>query len=43
LTSFIHSQAWISPAPGINEPTGNNPDMDESYNYAPEVIERFKI
>lgn len=42
LTSFIRSHAWISPAPGINEPTGNDPDMDEKYNYAPHVIEQFK-
>ncbi|KAL2834389.1 hypothetical protein BDW59DRAFT_178795 [Aspergillus cavernicola] len=42
LTSFIRSQAWISPAPGINEPTDDDPDTDEHYNYAPHVIEMFK-
>lgn len=42
VTSFIRSQAWISPAPGINEPTDNDPEMDENYNYAPHIIERFK-
>ncbi|KAK2750270.1 hypothetical protein FQN55_002417 [Onygenales sp. PD_40] len=42
LTSFIRSKAWISPAPGINEPTADDPDRDENHNYAPHVIERFK-
>ncbi|PVH72315.1 FAD/NAD(P)-binding domain-containing protein [Cadophora sp. DSE1049] len=42
LISFIRSQCWVSPAPGINEPTPNDPDMDDKYNYAPSVIKRFK-
>ncbi|CZR57488.1 related to monooxigenase [Phialocephala subalpina] len=42
LTSFVRSQCWVSPAPGINEPTPNDPTMDKSYNYAPEVLERFR-
>ncbi|KAL4966984.1 flavin-containing monooxygenase [Aspergillus stella-maris] len=42
LTSFIRSHAWISPAPGINEPTSDDPATDDHYNYAPEVLERFK-
>jgi cation diffusion facilitator CzcD-associated flavoprotein CzcO len=42
LTSFIRSQVWVSPAPGINEPTENDPEVDDKYNYAPQVIERFK-
>ncbi|BCS25444.1 flavin-containing monooxygenase [Aspergillus puulaauensis] len=42
LTSFIRSHAWISPAPGINEPTANDPDMDEQYNYAPHELNGFK-
>ena len=39
---YIRSRTWISPAPGINEPTKDDPDMDESYNFTPEVLERFK-
>ncbi|RFU28489.1 hypothetical protein B7463_g7837, partial [Scytalidium lignicola] len=42
LTSFIRSHVWVSPAPGINEPTDNDPDMDDQYNYAPHVVEKFK-
>ncbi|KAL2844107.1 hypothetical protein BJY01DRAFT_264097 [Aspergillus pseudoustus] len=43
LTTFIRSRCWISPAPGVNEPTDNDPEMDEDYNYSPEVIENFKL
>ncbi|RFU33062.1 hypothetical protein B7463_g3286, partial [Scytalidium lignicola] len=42
LTWFIKSKIWISPAPGINEPTGNDPAIDEKLNFAPEIIQRFK-
>ena len=42
LTTFVRSQTWVSPAPGINEPTENDPEMDDKYNYAPEVLEKFK-
>ncbi|KAF9882919.1 hypothetical protein FE257_004900 [Aspergillus nanangensis] len=42
LTTFIRSHCWISPAPGVNEPTDNDPQMDEEYNYAPAVLEQFK-
>lgn len=42
LTWFIRSKVWISPAPGINSPTDNDPAIDEKLNYAPEILERFK-
>jgi cation diffusion facilitator CzcD-associated flavoprotein CzcO len=42
LTSFVRSHVWVSPAPGINEPTENDPEVDDKYNYAPHVIEKFK-
>ncbi|KAN0102792.1 FAD/NAD(P)-binding domain containing protein [Hyaloscypha variabilis] len=42
LTSFVRSKTWISPAPGINEPTENDPETDENHNYAPHVIQKFK-
>jgi cation diffusion facilitator CzcD-associated flavoprotein CzcO len=42
LTSFIRSQTWISPGPGINEPTANDPETDTKHNYAPHVLEKFK-
>jgi cation diffusion facilitator CzcD-associated flavoprotein CzcO len=42
MTSFIRSHVWVSPAPGINEPTESDPDMDDHHNYAPYVIEKFK-
>lgn len=38
---FVRSQTWISPAPGINEPTPEDPDVDENYNYAPHELKRF--
>ncbi|KAK5400865.1 hypothetical protein LTR06_011176 [Exophiala xenobiotica] len=42
LTTFVRSQTWISPAPGINEPTANDPDMDEKLNFSPTTLERFE-
>ncbi|OQU97611.1 hypothetical protein CLAIMM_03513 isoform 2 [Cladophialophora immunda] len=39
---FVRSPTWISPAPGINEPTPEDPDVDEEYNYAPHELERFE-
>lgn len=42
LTSFVRSQTWISPAPGINEPTENDPETDDQHNYASHVLEKFK-
>ncbi|KAK5192630.1 hypothetical protein LTR92_007805 [Exophiala xenobiotica] len=38
---FLRSSTWISPAPGINEPTPEDPDVDENYNYAPHELARF--
>lgn len=38
----MRSQTWISPAPGINEPTANDPDMDEKLNFSQETLERFE-
>lgn len=42
LTWFIRSQVWISPSPGINEPTGDDPAIDEKLNFDPEIVKRFK-
>ncbi|KAI9752413.1 MAG: hypothetical protein M4579_005637 [Chaenotheca gracillima] len=42
LTSFVRSEAWISPAPGINEPTENDPEVDEAYNFSPHELRQFK-
>jgi cation diffusion facilitator CzcD-associated flavoprotein CzcO len=38
----VRSKTWISPAPGINEPTENDPETDEKHNYAAHVIQKFK-
>lgn len=38
----MRSQTWISPAPGINEPTANDPEMDKDYNFAESTLELFK-
>lgn len=38
----MRSKTWISSAPGINEPTENDPETDEKHNYAPHVIQKFK-
>jgi cation diffusion facilitator CzcD-associated flavoprotein CzcO len=42
LTSFVRSKTWISPAPGINEPTASDPETDEKHNYAPHVVKKFE-
>ena len=42
LTSFIRSQTWISPSPGVNEPTANDPEMDKDYNFSPDVLQKFE-
>ena len=39
---FIRTQTWISPAPGINEPTANDPEMDPDYNFTEASLEIFK-
>ncbi|GAM39067.1 hypothetical protein TCE0_034f10308 [Talaromyces pinophilus] len=39
---YIRTQTWISPAPGINEPTAKDPDMDSEYNFTKETLELFK-
>ena len=42
LTTFIRSKTWVSPAPGINEPTDNDPESDEHLNFTPETLKRFQ-
>lgn len=42
LDLFIRTQVWVSPAPGINEPTDNDPDMDDHYNFTQETLDKFK-
>ncbi|KAH8695551.1 hypothetical protein BGW36DRAFT_418250 [Talaromyces proteolyticus] len=42
MDCYVRSQTWISPAPGINEPTANDPDMDEEYNFSQKALELFK-
>ncbi|KAJ9608099.1 hypothetical protein H2200_007087 [Cladophialophora chaetospira] len=39
---YIKSKTWISPAPGINEPTDQDPDMDAEYNFTEGTLELFK-
>lgn len=39
---FIRTQTWISPAPGINEPTANDPEMDPDYNFTEASLDIFK-
>ena len=39
---FVRSKTWISPAPGINEPTDQDPDMDDEYNFTEETLQIFK-
>lgn len=39
---YIRTQTWISPAPGINEPTENDPEMDPEYNFTEGTLELFK-
>ncbi|KAH8897881.1 FAD/NAD(P)-binding domain-containing protein [Thozetella sp. PMI_491] len=38
----IRTQTWISPAPGINEPTANDPEMDADYNFTEKSLNEFK-
>lgn len=38
---YVRTQTWISPAPGINEPTANDPEMDPEYNFTRETLELF--
>lgn len=42
MDCYVRTQTWISPAPGINEPTGNDPEMDEQYNFTEKSLELFK-
>ncbi|KAL3475204.1 hypothetical protein BJX99DRAFT_247726 [Aspergillus californicus] len=39
---YVRTQTWISPAPGINEPTANDPEMDPDYNFVESSLELFK-
>lgn len=39
---YVRSKTWISPAPGINEPTDQDPEMDAEYNFADSSLEIFK-
>lgn len=39
---YIRTQTWISPAPGINEPTENDPEMDPELNFTEKSLEIFK-
>ncbi|KIW89983.1 uncharacterized protein Z519_09413 [Cladophialophora bantiana CBS 173.52] len=41
LAVFIRSKTWISPGPGINEPSEDDPKMDPHYNYTPDEISRL--
>ncbi|OQO00728.1 hypothetical protein B0A48_13219 [Cryoendolithus antarcticus] len=38
----VRTQTWISPAPGINEPTANDPEMDKDYNFSEKALDEFK-
>lgn len=42
MDCFVRTQTWISPAPGINEPTANDPEMDDDYNFTEKTLEIFK-
>jgi cation diffusion facilitator CzcD-associated flavoprotein CzcO len=42
MDCYVRTQTWISPAPGINEPTANDPEMDADYNFAEKSLEIFK-
>jgi cation diffusion facilitator CzcD-associated flavoprotein CzcO len=39
---YVRTQTWISPAPGINEPTKNDLEMDAEYNFSPAALETLK-
>lgn len=38
---YVRSSTWIVPGPGALEPTNEEPDMDEQYNYALHELQRF--
>lgn len=38
----VRTQTWISPAPGINEPTANDLEMDADYNFTEISLDIFK-
>ncbi|OAL05033.1 FAD/NAD(P)-binding domain-containing protein [Phaeosphaeriaceae sp. SRC1lsM3a] len=42
MDCYVRTQTWISPAPGINEPTDNDPEMDKDYNFSQKTLEVFK-
>lgn len=42
MDCYVRTQTWISPAPGINEPTAKDPEMDEQYNFSDKTLELFK-
>ncbi|KAL2853502.1 hypothetical protein BJX68DRAFT_264970 [Aspergillus pseudodeflectus] len=42
LDIYARSSTWISPAPGINEPTENDPEMDDEYNFTEKTLEIFR-
>ncbi len=42
MDCYVRTQTWTSPAPGINEPTANDPEMDEQYNFSETSLELFK-
>ena len=39
---YVRSKTWISPAPGINEPTDQDPEMDPDYNFTQATLDIFK-
>jgi len=42
LDVYVRTKTWISPAPGINEPTPNDPSMDSQYNFTGSSLDSFK-
>jgi cation diffusion facilitator CzcD-associated flavoprotein CzcO len=42
MDCYVKSRTWISPAPGINEPTDQDPEMDSDYNFSAATLELFK-
>lgn len=42
MDCYIRTQTWISPAPGINEPTANDPEMDSDYNFMQSSLDTFQ-
>lgn len=39
---FVRSSTWITPGPGALEPTAEEPEMDEKYNYTPQELQKFQ-